>query len=86
MKMEKNLRVKTATTAGMGLGLFTTRARYPGNLTDVQYTGTRLDVIMNSRFGLIRDRPGYGVRWLKSALWATPLSATFVTDPRPPDG
>ena len=42
LKMGKNLRVKTATAAGMGLGLFTTRARYPGNLTDVQYTGRHL--------------------------------------------
>ena len=42
LKMEKNLRVKTATTAGMGLGLFTTRARYPGNLTDVKYTGAHM--------------------------------------------
>ena len=42
LKMEKNLRVKTATAAGMGLGLFTTRARYTGDLPDVKYTGTRM--------------------------------------------
>ena len=40
LKMEKNLRVKTA--PGMGLGLYTTRARYPGNLADVIYTGEYL--------------------------------------------
>ena len=40
LKMKKNLRVKDA--PGMGLGLFTTRARYPGDLADVKYTRTHL--------------------------------------------
>ena len=40
LKMRKDLRVKDA--PGMGLGLFTTRARFPGDLTDVKYTGTHL--------------------------------------------
>ena len=40
LKMEKNLRVKAV--PGMGLGLFTTRARFPGDLPDVIYSGDHL--------------------------------------------
>ena len=42
LKREKSLRVKTV--PGMGLGLFTTRARFQGNLADViiLYTGEHL--------------------------------------------